>query len=265
MLRMVVRILTFYIVMASIIMYLRVFTAQEFNTFNNLFISSIYFVVASYATVGYGDITTQSTKGQLVIIFVNTLGFIFFTYFLSKMRIVFSTLQDKYSNLVMEEVSEMNLWLIVREKYATSGEDARYHKRFGLMEKFVKTYHSYILHDVQGQLFQSRFFSELPYNDQQQILESGFQGFSSLFSYLAKCLSEPTLRSIYTKFKTKIFLKQEVVLTQGQKSTGLYFIFGGEIGLYHKKHPDIRLITLSTGSFIGDNWLLKEDEHFDFV
>lgn len=181
-------------------MYFQIFTAEEFHTYESLFISSAFFIVTSCTTVGYGNITPVSTKGQLFVIFVLVFSIVFFGYFLSKMREAFQTLRSSYSDLLLIQLTEVQEWLFCREKNAMVGRETNnFVEKKGKLEyrKFLQTFRSYVLHNLQGSIFGSYFYLRLPSKIQDAILEEGLQTFYHNFSFLYKSISIDSFKEIF--------------------------------------------------------------------
>lgn len=179
-------------------------------TFFSTFISSLYLVVQTSTTAGYGDLHPRDTTGSLLLlVFVLITSIVFFSYFISRFKYIASLLALTYSSIVSQAVEEMDDWLSIREKDAEKREIP--HSKLitnnsHVIRKLINTYRSYIMHNF-AVVHQNVFFSKLSYKHQQVITDNAYLSFVKQFSYLTKILGHRVMRRLFSTITTRMYAR----------------------------------------------------------
>ncbi len=74
-----------------------------------------------------------------------------------------------------------------------------------------------------------------------------------------KKLPDEQVRELTRKIVTKVFKKNEVIMSQGEEGHSCYLILSGKVGIYI--HAKIPVATMGTGQLFGEMALLSESNH----
>lgn len=132
----------------------------------SLYISAFYWIIASFSSVGYGDITPQTESEMTFALFIEMLGICVFGYMIGTIQTLFTSLKIKDQN--QDLIDSINLWLILVDKAKPS--HLLYKKVFDDVRDFYtkKLKHEAKLDDIDKYYF----FEKLKPRLQKNVLDS---------------------------------------------------------------------------------------------
>lgn len=186
-------------------MHSRIFE-DRFRGFEYTFMNSIYFLVQTSSTVGYGDITqTHDVPRYLFLIFLLICGIVFFSYFRSKVNLIINLMSTSYRSLILKADDDMQSWLSIRDRDAFM-RDTRYliFAHAAVTKKILAMYRSYLIFDIVGIVQEHDLFHKLSYMHQHIIVDSAFITFTRSFSYIARLSDIDSMRRLFSRVTTVV-------------------------------------------------------------
>lgn len=78
--------------------------------FSAVYTSSVYWIITSFSSVGYGDIKAQTSREELFAILIEMLGIGVFGYMIGTIQTMFIGFQSKDQISELQEL--IDLWII---------------------------------------------------------------------------------------------------------------------------------------------------------
>lgn len=126
---------------------------------------SVYYVIGTITTVGYGDLTPQTPISMIFTILIELLGIIFYGYSFAKVK---QYINDGASPdyMLKEKKEELQSWMLsrVQNHPDTSSQDSK------VLTKILSTFEFILLHNY-PEIYLSEFFCDLPHSIKVQASE----------------------------------------------------------------------------------------------
>jgi len=170
----------------------------------SLYVSSVYWVIASFSSVGYGDITPKTESEMIYALLIEMLGICVFGYMIGTIQTLFTSFKIKDQN--QDLIDSINLWLILVDKAKPS------HLLFKKVFDDVRDFYTKKLkHEAQLEDFDKYlFFEKLKPRLQKSVLDSINRLKYELFEDLFEDCSTDFQREIIFNCKYQYFnAKQE--------------------------------------------------------
>ncbi|KAL4449971.1 hypothetical protein ABPG74_015090 [Tetrahymena malaccensis] len=235
------------------------------NYIKTLYINGFYYIVTTISTVGYGDISCQTSYEMFFACLCMFFGIALFGYIQGGLvdAIKHSLLSGEIKQSNSE--NEFQTWLIQREQNI----------EFPLSSKKLKTmrecFQFQSKYEFSSTVLESEYFLDLPPLDQAKVFVFYFSQFVTVYSTFFRNISDISLtRQIIGALKPVYIPKDTIVQGYLCNSKGIYFIFKGQIIVQKviEVNDKLELLSfreLSHGSFIGENFLLKKSSKFNYV
>lgn len=82
-----------------------------YDYYIEIYASAFYFVLTTITTVGYGDITGQTTTEYAFSMFIEFVGLTFFSLMSGTVSVMFSGSQT-FESLINQRMEQLDLWLL---------------------------------------------------------------------------------------------------------------------------------------------------------
>ncbi|KAL4492553.1 hypothetical protein ABPG72_007666 [Tetrahymena utriculariae] len=207
-----------------------------------IYLNSLYYIVVTVATIGYGDIHPVSSTEKMFLIFIAFITTGLFAYNISTI-----------SSIVND---------IVRKKLQTKRQI------LGLTQYMTERN---ISRQVQNQILEQLYYNMKTEKSSSQIIDKCLQHVSenlkgSLFNeyfgnildtnkYFKRKFSKQFLKSIIPKFKEEVYSPGETLFAEGDTQQKLIYLRKGEVVLYLTQCEPVPIVQ----EYKANNWIGYED------
>ncbi|KAL4499049.1 hypothetical protein ABPG72_016951 [Tetrahymena utriculariae] len=235
------------------------------NYIKNIYINGFYYIVTTISTVGFGDISCQTSYEMFFACLCMFFGIALFGYIQGGLvdAIKHSLLSGEIKQSNCE--NEFQTWLIQREQNIEYPLSSKKLKTMRECFQFQSKY------EFSNTVLESEYFLDLPPLDQAKVFVFYFSELVTVYSTFFRNISDVSLtRQIIGALKPVYIPKDTIVQGYLCNSNGIYFIFKGQVIVQKVIEVNDRLELLSFrelshGSFIGENFLLKKPSKFNYV
>ena len=138
--------------------------------------NAFYFILTTITTVGYGDITGNTTNEYIFSMAVEFIGLTFFSFLTGTISVMFSGDQS-FESLINARMEELDLWLLRLEN--CNSEEKIPNKLYHSIKEFIQ---DAFVYDFNLIIEEFNFYNELPASIQNLISESLFKSFKNHFN-----------------------------------------------------------------------------------
>jgi len=204
------------------------------------YIASLYWVVTTGTTVGYGDIVPVTDIQRLFSVFVQLLGLVFFGYIIGNMVSIVSK-RDPEKVKYLENVEKLSS--LLRSRYIPKD-----------LQKRILDYYGY-LRDKNMGYDESSFLNTLPDGlrmEVELILKKDLIEEIPLF----KSASKEFINECALQLQLLIASPNQYVIKAGEEGNDMYFIMSGDMEVSDEEGQI--LCTLGPGNFFGEMALYSD-------
>jgi voltage-gated potassium channel len=205
------------------------------------YLTSLYWCVQTFTTVGYGDITPQNNEQLIYSIVVMLFGVGVYGYLIGNVASILSK-RDPAKAQFFRNLEKLKAFINYR--YLPSN-----------LQKRLRDYYTYIWKNKLG-YDESSFLSELPVglkNEVSLYLKRDMIKKISLFQHI----DDNFLREVSVRMKPLIFTPGDFVFKKGDKGNEMYFVIKGNLEVVSDTGA---INTLSDGDFFGEIALFQKVE-----
>eukprot|EP01025_Chloroclados_australasicus_P055526 TRINITY_DN6746_c0_g1_i1.p1 TRINITY_DN6746_c0_g1~~TRINITY_DN6746_c0_g1_i1.p1 ORF type:complete len:731 (+),score=65.41 TRINITY_DN6746_c0_g1_i1:65-2257(+) len=189
-----------------------------------LYVASIYFIMCTVTTVGYGDITPHSWQEQLVVMFIIGVGSILFAFYLALVMDLFAS----YGNLAREakafrdKMVEVNMWM----------------KEFDLPLDMKREVHTFfgVQHLKQQRMYNNNILEGLPGYLRGKIAKHIARDVICELDLFKHITRRDIVDHICYRLKMINTLPGEVLCVEGDASNSLWIVQSGEVSITRWNH-----------------------------
>ena len=210
------------------------------NNFASKYIISFYFIITTMSTVGYGDITCQSSIERIFQIILLTIGIVAYSFIVSKMGNYFKNESHSLTKLN----KDTNILEEIRIAYPTMP-----------FELYKKIYH-HLLHRFKKEkkLGLNILMNSLPFSIKKQILFTVYQEQIKNFIFFKNCDNSNFIFKILSNFILFSCKKDEYIVYEGERVSNIIFVKEGCLSLelsINIDDPHTSLENYLTKNFVG--------------
>ncbi|EAR88853.2 cyclic nucleotide-binding domain protein (macronuclear) [Tetrahymena thermophila SB210] len=182
------------------------------------YFSSLYFMVITICTIGYGDISPYTFNERLFIIIIAILSTNVTAYTFSQISEIVK-FEDNKNESFNKLMTGINYQMKV------GGLSMK------LQQKVRKFYQYFHIQSQNSQNFANQFMNQLPQNLQEEVLlDLNKESINSI--YLFKSLSNKCQQKISLQIKQKQLMPGEIILHEKELNNSLYFVNDGNLEIY---------------------------------
>lgn len=214
-----------------------------------IYANAFYFILTTITTVGYGDITGDTTSEYLFSMCVEFIGLTFFSFLTGTISVMFSGDQS-FEALINARMEELDLWLLRLEN--CNKEEKIPNKLYHSIKEFIQ---DAFIYDFNLIIEEFPFYNELPASIQNQISESLFRGFKQNFNNFFLNTDIGFQNQLIIHMYCRIYEPGKTIVQHGQKFSEMYFVTRGAAVLYDQKGVT-PFLQLPQYSFFGEYQLM---------
>ena len=197
---------------------------------SNFYLSTVYFMLTTFATIGYGDLNmnTSTFFKTFLMVFILILGVQMIEYIIASLKQTFSKFEE-INQKTNDKFDNFELWLAVREFTKDVYIPTAYSKQ-------VKQYFNFLYrNNYVGLLNDSNFYQKLTVGTAWDLYCETSEKQKHMFNWFFCDFTDLFVQQIILNLVPKSFSKDDVVIIRGTQSEGLYFLIDGEITSYYKE------------------------------
>ncbi|OMJ82391.1 hypothetical protein SteCoe_16931 [Stentor coeruleus] len=215
-----------------------------------IYAKTLYYVITTISTVGYGDISPKTSKEIAYVMFVQFLGVVIFAYLTGNITSILMNLNQREKMLSDKEIS-LDKWFL----------DFSTHHKFRIpqdMQKNIKDYFMYYWeNDHSALLSETGFLMRMPLKLRNEFMEYLFSDeieyFKVFFTDYEKQLSYSMMLNMYPR----IFEEKNAVIKNATEVEEIYIIRRGKVILTTTMGTSF--LVLGEKSFFGEEYVLFND------
>ena len=207
---------------------------------------SLYFILVTLVTVGYGDITPQTNLEIFFTMVAEFLGILVFAYMMGKISafLLSSNTQDAQTKQF-----DLDKWLLRLDK-------SRLDKKLPTeVHIYMKSYYDYIWRHDFSELTNSDYIYRLPAKLREKLINNLFGFMIDKYSSFFSGCELKFCHSLLTNMYPRHFRSGEVILSIEQDVTDVYFINSGSVAIGTKRGYQ-RFLRLPMSSFFGEEFVI---------
>ena len=198
----------------------------DMSSFPTVYLSSIYFLITTVTSVGYGDITGNSFTEFCFQIFILLVGIIAYSWLISSL-----------SNYVKENNSQNEIF---RKKISMLNEILLEHPKMP-KELYDKIYLHLEYINLKQKKDKSALIDSLPHTIKKSLLYEMYRPIIDNFNFFKNFKNSEFINKVISKLKPIIAVKNDILLEQGEIIEETFFVKQGRLGLEVKIdtiHPE---------------------------
>jgi hypothetical protein len=185
-----------------------------------IYVKTLYYVITTISTVGYGDISPKTSKEIAFVMFIQFLGVVIFAYLTGNITSILMNLNQREKMLSEKEIN-LDKWFL----------DMKTNKSHSIPEDLHKSIREYFLYywenDHSSLLTETNFLMRMPLNLRNQFLDYLFSDeikhFQVFFNDLDLPLKYQMMLSMFPRIVEKLLLLKKMMklkkflLLEGEK------------------------------------------------
>jgi len=214
--------------------------------YSESYMYSLYFILVTLVTVGYGDIIPQSNLEIFFTMVAEFLGILVFAYMMGKISafLLSSTTQDAQTKQF-----ELDKWLLRLDK-------SRLDKKLPTeVHIYMKNYYDYIWRNDFSEFTNSDYVHRLPAKLREKLIHNLFGFMIDRYSLFFSNCELKFCHSILTNMYPRRFQYDEEIVSIDQDVTDVYFINSGSVAVGTKRGCQ-RFLRLPMSSFFGEEFVI---------
>ena len=204
------------------------------------YLSSVYFVIVTITTVGYGDITGVTYSEIIFKIYLLIIGTIAYSYTIS---------------YISNQISKMNKKSMSFEKNLEIIREIKLHHpnmKNSLYNEVLRNLHNMELYKKKGNYI---LLNSLPYSLKNKLIINMYHHIISNFIFFKNTDNSDFIVKVITSLIPVITIKDDIVIQEGNYITEILFIKNGIISL--NINLDLNNIELSLNKYLYKNQIGK--------
>ena len=221
-----------------------------------IYVKTLYYVITTISTVGYGDISPKTSKEIAFVMFIQFLGVVIFAYLTGNITSILMNLNQREKMLSEKEIN-LDKWFL----------DMNSHHKYKIPQELHKNIKDYFLYywenDHSSLLTETNFLMRMPLKLRNEFLEYLFSDeikhFSVFFDELDKQLKFSMMLSMYPR----IIEDKAKAVKAGTEVEDVFIIRRGRVTL---TYDQISFLILGEKSFFGEEYVLfNKIPKIDFI
>jgi CRP-like cAMP-binding protein len=211
------------------------------------YVKTLYYIITTISTVGYGDIGPKTSKEIAFIMFVEFIGVMIFAYLTGSVTSIITNLNQREKKLSENEIA-LDKWFL----------DTNSNDKFKIpidLQESIKSYFTYFWqNDYSTLLNNNNFLMRMPLNLRNEFIEFLFSDeielFNVFFSEYEKQLKYDMMLFMYPR----IFEENAYIIKHGEEIDEIFVIRRGKV-LFTSLFG-VGFLSLPEKSFFGEEFVL---------
>ena len=195
-----------------------ILTQSENESLFIIYIKSLYFIITTLTTIGYGDIICQSFIERIFQIIILAIGSIFYPYVISSI----GNLTKKDSNAKIKHSNKLSMLEKIRKDYPNIS-----FKLYSSIHKYLESKRShFIKNDINS------FIQSLPFTLKNNILFTMYSSSITNFKFFKNNHNSVFIAEVLNNFIPSVSRKNEFLIYEGEFVEQIIFIKDGKISFF---------------------------------
>ena len=221
-----------------------------------IYVKTLYYVITTISTVGYGDISPKTSKEIAFVMFIQFLGVVIFAYLTGNITSILMNLNQREKILSEKEIN-LDKWFL----------DMNSHHKYKIPTELHKNIKDYFLYywenDHSSLLTDTNFLMRMPLKLRNEFLEYLFSDeikhFNVFFDELDNQLKYSMMLSMYPR----IIEEKAKSIKAGVEVEDVFIIRRGRVTL---SYDQVSFLLLGEKSFFGEEYVLfNKIPKIDFI
>jgi hypothetical protein len=212
-----------------------------------IYVKTLYYVITTISTVGYGDISPKTSKEIAFVMFIQFLGVVIFAYLTGNITSILMNLNQREKMLSEKEIN-LDKWFL----------DMKTNKSHSIPEDLHKSIREYFLYywenDHSSLLTETNFLMRMPLNLRNQFLDYLFSDEIKHFQVFFNDLDLPLKYQMMLSMFPRIVEEKAIAVEKNDEVEEIFIIRRGKVLLTTKNN--VSFLVLGEKSFFGEEFVL---------
>ena len=234
-------------------------TSLSENSLNSqqIYVKTLYYVVTTISTVGYGDITPKTSKEIAFVMFLQLLGVIIFAYITGTITSILMNFSQREKMLSENELN-LDKWMLdinTNNTYQINTE----------LQNEIQNYFKYFWENDHSSLLKNNsFLMRMPLKLRDKFIDYLFSDEIKDFSVFFAEYDHELKNNLMLHLYPRIFEENAFILKIHENVDDIYIIRRGTVFL--QSPLNIKFLSLSEKSFFGEEYaLFNKKVEVDFI
>jgi hypothetical protein len=228
------------------------------------YVASLYFIIETFATIGYGDFTIPTVSEKVFLIFCELLSVGLFAYLISCLTAILTSLSNDDENFIIDSEFEITDFLVEYNRRLENKSKLKLNlEREPTFQEIMDYFVLYYKHE-RTWIKNFSFLKHLKPRERNKLLDTIFEDIFETYKFFFIGLEASFCRKVALELKPKIFHndnKTNIVISEKKDIRYFYFISTGIVGVY-KNNTEI--CQLTSGAYFGDEYLFAMRPEFTY-
>ena len=188
----------------------------NYKDFHELYLISIYFMIETLTTVGYGDISFISIREKIFGLFMEVIGICFYSWALTQISNYIKVLNEKTEELL----NKINILEDIRNTYPNLPNDL-----YERILRYLNYNHLYIKKD------KHIIIDELPIGLKNSLIYEMYKPFIKNFTFFKNFSNIDFIVKVISAFKPVLSVKNDILIKDGCFVEDMIFVKKGKLSL----------------------------------
>lgn len=212
------------------------------------YMTSLYYILVTFTTIGYGDVTAKTNSEIAFVVFLEFIGILFFANLTSNITNILLNLKMK-EIAKHSQIRNLDIWLLTLDR---SRQDKPIQNS---LVDYIHDYYTYVWDNDYSDLANSDYMYRLSPSIRNLLIKRLFHDETELFKLFFSGCPDGFKYDIVMNMHPRRFGEKEEIIVEGSEVDTIYFIWSGSVEIGTKTGLQIYL-RLPCGSFFGEEFVV---------